>query len=432
MADLMGELGKTLREYAVILVVTLLVVECFSFGVLVWRSAAGDLSLGQAVAARLRQHPLLDRRVARVKRDSEYVFFPITQHSFRADTSFQDLRVGRHGFILNGDDEPEHYPDKPRGLTRIVLLGGSSAAGATATGNDKTIAARLEALLNGPGEARFQVLNFGMGGNYTYGELTRLITEVAYLEPDVVIMFDGFNDAHYSNFEHLRAELDAPLMNWADYSYKYFDAMAGLRGSIRPPPPVMTYAFLLVQSFVAPAGDASVREQRAAIYAALPARTLSDWVAARDPRYRSVLQTNLDVAAAWAARRGSWFFGYLQPHPWEYKDIACERGADTRLMVGRLGPSVDEARYAAVMRAAFQGYAEAYAELEAAYADSERVRFIDLRRLFEGVGECIYNDPIHYNDQGNLLIASRMYADLRDAGLSGGLGPGADPRGDVQ
>ena len=414
----MSDLGKSIRQYTIILIVTLVLFELASFSVLVWRSAAvDDLTLGQAVIQRLGQHPLADRRVARVKTDSEYLFLPPTQYAFRANARFSYLKVGRHGFILNGDNEPAFFPDKPRALKRVVLLGGSSAAGATASGNDKTIAAQLELLLNEGGASRFQVLNFGMGGNYSYGELTKLITEVAYLQADAVIMLDGFNDAHYSNLEHLRAELDAPLMNWADFSYQYFDTMAVLRGNLRPPPPIMTYAYLLVATALGKASDSSLREQRAATYAELPARALSNWVAERDPHFQSVLKTNLDVAAGWVARQGGLYLGYLQPHPWEYKDLSCERAANTKMMVGRLGPTIDEARYVEIMQVAFQGYAEAYRELEQSYAEEPQVRFIDLRRLFANVTDCIYNDPIHYNDRGNRLIAERMYTDLLAAGF---------------
>jgi lysophospholipase L1-like esterase len=414
----MSPRARAVRDYAIIVVGTLVLLELLSFAVLVWLEAgADDVSIAQAVSARLRQHPFLDREIRGVKRNDEYVFFPTTQHAFRADTAFEDLRIGRHGFILNGDDEPAHYPDKPAGLVRIVVLGGSSAAGATATGNDKTIPAQLEALLNEVDGARYQVLNFGMGGNYSYGELTRLVSEVAYLAPDVVILFDGFNDAHYANLEHARSELDAPIMNWADYSYQYFDTMAGLRGAVRAAPPVMTYAYLLVAELLGRGHQGSVREQREALYAALPGKALSDWVGARDPRYSSVLRTNLDVAAAWAARNGVGMLAYLQPHPWEHKDLACEKAKGVPLVLKRLGPGMDEARYADVMRAAFQGYAEVYRHLGAAYADAPRVRFIDLRPLFEGVGACIYNDAIHYNDDGNLRIARRMRDDLLASGF---------------
>ena len=112
------------------IVATLAVIELLSFAVLVWRSArADDTTLAQAVSARIHQHPFLDREIEGVRSDNEYVFFPTTQHAFRADTAFNDLKIGRHGFILNGAEDPADFPDKPPGLVRVIVLGGSSAAG---------------------------------------------------------------------------------------------------------------------------------------------------------------------------------------------------------------------------------------------------------------------------------------------------------------
>jgi len=418
---LMTHLAKTFRTYAVIIGITLLMMELCSFGVLAWRSAAADqVSLSQAASALLSRHPLRDWRGTGAKQHSEYVFSPLTQYAFRANHEFSGLKIGRHGFVLNGDKDPEPFPEKSAKLVRIALLGGSSAAGATASGNDKTIAAGLERLLNEKSdkEQTFQVLNFGMGGNYSYGEVTKLISEIAYLQPDVIIMLDGFNDAHYANLEHLREGIDAPLINWADFSYHYFDALNQLRGETRPPPMLMTYSYLLVEEYSGNRHSKSVRDQRAAIYDALPARALSDHVAREDPGFRSVLETNLEFAAAWAAHKNIWFFAYLQPHPWEYKDLSCEQTMDTSLMIGRLWPSMDERQYAEIMRTAFQGYAQVYRELNESYADADHVRFFDLRRLFEGDASCVYNDPIHYNDQANLSIAERMYGDLARAGIA--------------
>jgi len=136
----------------------------------------------------------------------------------------------------------------------------------------------------------------------------------------------------------------------------------------------------------------------------------------RDPHLFSAMKTNLDVEAAWAARNRVWLFGYLQPHPWEFKDLTCERGKGAKLIFQTAG--VDDDRYVEMMRSAFQGYAQAYAELAAAYADTRYVRFTDLRRLFEHVHECMFNDSIHYTDEGNLRLAQRMLADLRAAGVA--------------
>ena len=53
-----------------------------------------------------------------------------------------------------------------------------------------------------------------------------------------------------------------------------------------------------------------------------------------------------------------------------------------------------------------------------AYDDAPRVRFMDMRRLFDGVTDCIYMDAIHYNDAGNAIIAGRMVEDLKAAGVA--------------
>jgi hypothetical protein len=69
------------------------------------------------------------------------------------------------------------------------------------------------------------------------------------------------------------------------------------------------------------------------------------------------------------------------------------------------------------MRSAFQGYARVYGELDQSYDDTPRVRFMDMRRLFEDVSGCIYMDSIHYNDDGNAIIAERTYEDLKAGGV---------------
>jgi hypothetical protein len=413
----MSRAGRAIRDITIIVLGTLLAIELVSFAVLVRRTQSAEgLSLGAAVTKRLDQHPWRDKGVRELKHHSQYIYFPPTQHIFRTSIPFSTLRVGRHGFVPNGDADPADYPGKPPGLVRVVMLGGSTMAGATASANDKTIPARLEALLEEAGSTRVQVLNLGVGGNYSYGEVTQLINEVAYLAPDVIVMLDGYNDAQYVNLEYIRSELPAPVINFAEYSYQYFDTMAGLRGALRAPPPVMTYAFLLVADLRGVGIARSLKSEREALYEGLPAWALSRFVAARDPRFDSVLKTNLDFAAAWASRRQTWLFAYLQPHPWEFKDVSCERAKGIDMMMKRLGPTVSVERYASLMQAAFQGYAQVYRELAAAYADAPRVRFTDIRRLFENVDGCIYNDVIHYNDDGNLRIATRMRDDLLEAG----------------
>jgi hypothetical protein len=108
--------AKTILTYAAIILTTLLAVEGVSFAILVWQSArGGDLGLEEAVSRRIHQHPLLDRLAVGRKGESEYVFSPPTQYAYRPEATFSGLKIGGHGFILNGDREPAHFPEKPPG-----------------------------------------------------------------------------------------------------------------------------------------------------------------------------------------------------------------------------------------------------------------------------------------------------------------------------
>lgn len=101
------------------------------------------------------------------------------------------------GFISNGD----HARDisfKSENVFRIFVLGGSTVAGHGTSSPEKTIPNQLEKYLNlqRPENLRytFQVINAGVAGYYSAIELAYLEYEIIYYEPDMVIVFDGYND----------------------------------------------------------------------------------------------------------------------------------------------------------------------------------------------------------------------------------------------
>ncbi|MDB4056849.1 hypothetical protein N9522_00680 [Candidatus Thioglobus sp.] len=82
----------------------------------------------------------------------------------------------------------------------IVMLGGSTLEGRGASSNDKTISSILEGLLNKDPRinSQIKVLNFGNPGMDTYQELSALSGYVSQdFSPDLIISFDGRNDAYY-------------------------------------------------------------------------------------------------------------------------------------------------------------------------------------------------------------------------------------------
>ncbi len=101
--------------------------------------------------------------------------------------------VNRSGFLHDGKPERD-LRTKDEDVFRIFVLGGSTVAGYDIP-ESKTISAQLEATLNGRGlPLQFEVVNAGVQGYYSPQELALFTFEIAYLDPDMVIAFDGYND----------------------------------------------------------------------------------------------------------------------------------------------------------------------------------------------------------------------------------------------
>jgi lysophospholipase L1-like esterase len=86
---------------------------------------------------------------------------------------------------------PDPSPQKARGVTRIVCLGGSTTFGYTVTDGEEWPARLAEALRP---RASVEVLNAGRPGSTTWSNFRYLRDRLVALEPDVVVLYEGFND----------------------------------------------------------------------------------------------------------------------------------------------------------------------------------------------------------------------------------------------
>lgn len=86
---------------------------------------------------------------------------------------------------------------KPKEVYRIAILGGSTTYTEFVRDNKKTFPALLEKLLNQQSAGRrIEVVNAGVPGYSTFESLGNLCFRVLDLEPDLVIIHHGVNDAH--------------------------------------------------------------------------------------------------------------------------------------------------------------------------------------------------------------------------------------------
>jgi lysophospholipase L1-like esterase len=96
---------------------------------------------------------------------------------------------------------------KPAGRYRIAVLGGSAAWGYGSSSDRTTVPGSLEILLreSNPGQD-IEVLNAGQAGYVSGQEVTYFHHVISRFEPDLVILFDGYNDV-FSGFTN-------PVAGW--------------------------------------------------------------------------------------------------------------------------------------------------------------------------------------------------------------------------
>lgn len=344
-------------------------------------------------------------------------FDPLVQIRHIPGNAYHGLSVNENGFIGNGPGEPslaEAYPEKPPGLFRVLLLGGSTTAGFGVSDNRKTIAAQLERSLNEkpPVEGmRFQVLNLASAGGYTGQELALFVFHAIYLAPDAVMMLDGFNDAVNIICEPAKRGLPHGVLNWFDHSYETFEYMNGLGGPPLPRSRFMTWAFLAADRI----GRRRQGQDLKKLYRDYPFYRLSARVLQKDPYARACLENNLRAMAAICGQRKIPLFCYLQPWSGNGRKALTD-GEEERIRrwydsLAAVFPGVSRARYEELVNGALGAYGEAYAELG---GDPEGLgaTFADLAGLFTGVREETYFDALHFTEEGNRLVAERYFQDL--------------------
>ncbi len=127
-------------------------------------------------------------------------------------------------------------PEKPAGTYRILCLGGSTTYGTGATRDELTYPAQLEQRLNAaaPAGVRFEVGNCGVPGYSTSDSLINLELRLLDYAPDAIVVYHAANDSRpiqargfQSDYSHLRRPWTEPtfspverflLRNWRTYA----------------------------------------------------------------------------------------------------------------------------------------------------------------------------------------------------------------------
>ncbi|MCG8404718.1 MAG: SGNH/GDSL hydrolase family protein [Phycisphaerales bacterium] len=101
----------------------------------------------------------------------------------------------RHNSVgIRGEEISE---ERPRGVRRILLLGGSTTYGEGVQDNTETWSKFLDSILDERHpDVPTQVVNMGVPGYYSTESLINLILRGINLDPEIAVFYHGCNDAH--------------------------------------------------------------------------------------------------------------------------------------------------------------------------------------------------------------------------------------------
>ncbi len=300
------------------------------------------------------------------------------------------LRRGRVVFQTNslGFRSPEFALRKPPGTYRIVVVGGSAAL--WGSDNAHTFANMLMKMFNpGGGRGRrYEVIDAGVPGFTSTQELFLVQAEVISWDPDMVVVYDGFNDMFFGSMPTYRP-------NWVprDEELTQF-----LKRPVWMEDPVERNIFILHLY-----RDWRRRRERARM---TPPEFATDSPAGLRFSYKPhleavrVYRANLRSLVAMLKDRGVTPVLVYQPTLFDKTPWSPEERADFARVVPR---------YAESMRTLLPLGAQAVK----AVARTEHVTSADFTRIFDGIPGSTFEGQVHQSDMGNRIIARRLFDILR-------------------
>lgn len=276
--------------------------------------------------------------------------------------------VRRAVWNAQGFRDEDFRLEKEPGEIRVALVGGS----ATVTGsiNERTFPSLVEAAFEERGR-HVELYNFGLVGRASTRELFVFETEALRYLPDILLVYDGRNDAFFGSMPSF-----TPF--WNSYDYFIVDVLNGDAGYWLP-------LFRVLSKFSSAPPNLAYRDPSREI----PYRTHPEVVDV----YRQNLESMLSLAQG---RRMGAAVAFQPSIMWsERKPLT----AFEQRLLENLHP-----RWLASMRELQPRMVGAARTL----CEARGVPFRDFASVFDGRPEHMYNDDVHQSDLGNQLIAEGL------------------------
>jgi hypothetical protein len=321
------------------------------------------------------------------------------------------------GFMTSGKLKFHYAVPKPKNIFRIIMIGGSTVEGYGAEGYSNNLPAKLQTTLDQKisvkGMGRFEtieVINAGVGAYHSAVEYLYLVSELIQYEPNLVIVYDGNNDAVAGNYAI------------ASPSGSPFQTETHQTNSRRINDSYYTGASfaLFVETFSSEAIRLASRVSVGFTVLKL-IEYFSIWLPS-DERPVHVLATppyspksvdnykhNIERMALVAEQSGFDFAAFLQP----------SLGIDNKEYVGLEATIYKKnAGIIGVKEKFYAGARSAFGELKKKFSKNKRVCISDISgTVFRQEKQRVYTDHVHLFGSGNKTVAEKIVNELRKCDL---------------
>lgn len=297
-------------------------------------------------------------------------------------TGDQQIRFNGDGFRIEG----EISAAKPADEIRIFMMGGSTVLFGSPAAN--TIPGALEAALRAGGLPQARVYNFGVAAFVSSQELALLVHRLVYLNPDLVIAYDGGNDLIFPWIYDPRPGFPFNFLVWEEAIDKLSNT-----GNRSKTIASLVQDSALLQALVGTT-EWDIRTDRESL------RRQAGF--AGEPWKRAIVDSyarNIAAMCRTARSEGVLFAAYFQPMLSYSKQKLDERQLKTSGGAEMVEGVRDERRLVPAAVAAKMNPADA------------GCRFGDVSSLFEDE-PATFTDVIHVKDEANRIIARRIAGEL--------------------
>ncbi|CAK0766856.1 putative SGNH hydrolase-type esterase domain-containing protein [uncultured Gammaproteobacteria bacterium] len=317
-------------------------------------------------------------------------------------------------FNSNGFRSPEFWAagDKQSNELRVIITGGSAAISLN-VGEACTLDNQLQRALSNqyPGR-KITIFNLGSGAWKSFQELIAILEFAPLLHPDVIVVFDGFNDINHSMF----APVMRPYANHAMLAFqRYQDWMRGspwaMFGEMKLISGLQLLLFGPSRMVRQPQAMVAKEQQWSSGPFAYPPGNLNselvlplnrEAVAERtdfDPYNREVVEfylRNQRMIAEAATAMNSAVIFVLQPTLYLKTPLSPEEH------------STLIRNYASTVNYTVVAYRRMRDGLTALVRDRKRAVFVDMSQLFDRHPEQIFHDYAHMKMEGYQLVVAGL------------------------